>query len=212
MQKLTPDKARELLAALASKYEGEEQKVLDRLTKAEREKIGRPIKGVHQLDEFTANGVKYVIHTSLSINRFEQFEKLQVQVGYGVDFRNLFKNLRKSYDYLNGGQPADAAVMVYNIMNGVKNNIDDRDNEVLDLCALFICREDEDLAQYDEKLNKAKKEDWALEGIAMESFFSLAFNLVNGFTPIYKAVSGSISEHLEKVREEIGESPKKSKK
>ena len=200
---VTKELVKSNLAELLKEYMAKEQALLDKLSKEDRTAIGHPIKDVSQLDEFTANGNRYVIRTSLTVNRFEQFEKLQVRVGYGVDFRQMFGNMRKAFDYLNESQPADAAIILYNLMNGIKNNIDGRDNEVLDLCCLFICREDEDVAEYNPELNKLKKEDWAKEGIAMESFFFLAFNLVNGFIPVYQQVSASISEHLENVQNEL---------
>lgn len=203
MEKITKELAAENLAALLKDYMAKEQAILDQLSKEDRTAIGHPIKDVSQLDEFMANGNRYVIRTSLTLTRFEQFEKLQVRVGYGVDFRQMFSQMRKAFDYLNESQPADASVILYNLMNGIKNNIDGRDNEVLDLCCLFICREDENVAEYSPELNKLKKEDWVKEGIAMESFFTLAFNLVNGFIPIYQQVSASISEHLENVQNEV---------
>jgi len=196
------------LAALLAEYLGKEEKYLDSLSKEERIAIGRPIKSVSQLDEFTANGNRYVVRTSLTLSRFEQFEKLQVRVGYGVDFRQMFTNMRKAFDHLNESQPATAAIILHNLMNGIKNNLDGRDNEVLDLCCLFICREGEDVAKYDPEVNKLKKADWAEEGIAMESFFTLAFNLVNGFIPVYNRVSQSISDHLTAAQEAVGKKKK----
>ncbi len=202
--------AQQQLDALLLEYLGKEQKIVDQLTKEERTEIGHPIKNVSQLDEFNANGHKYIIRTSLTVSRFEEFEKVQVRVGYGVDFRGMFQNMRKAYDYLNESQLADAAIVLYNVMNGIKNELDGRENEVLDLCALFICREDEDVAVYDPQMNKRKIEDWKTEGISMESFFTLAFNLVNGFIPVYNQVSESISAHLENVQSELKSGKQKS--
>lgn len=203
----TPEQVKGNLAALLKEYMLKEQVMLDLLTKDQRAEIGHPIKDVSLLDEFQANGTRYVVRTSLTVTRFEQFEKIQVRVGYGVDFRQMFANLRKAFDYLNASQPADASIILHNMMSGVKNNLDGRDNEVLDLCCLFICREDEDVTVYDEQLNKKKKEDWSKEGITMDSFFGFAFNLVNGFMPVYNQVSASISEHLENVQNEMAPKP-----
>ena len=72
------------------------------------------------------------------------------------------------------------------------------------ICTLFISREGEDLTTYDEVLNKEKIQDWKKEGIDAENFFTLAFNSVNGFMPVYNGISQNISQHLEKVQEEIG--------
>ena len=196
------EEIRNELDALLEEYIKKEQVLIDKLTREEREKIGRPLKEVHQLDTFRANGVNYIVRTSLTLARFEEFEKLQVRVGYGVEFKQLFANMRKAFDYLNESQPADAAIMLYNMMDGVKNKIDDRGNEVLDLCCLYICREGEDLRRYDPALNEEKKKDWREEGIMMKSFFSLASSLVNGFTPDLREASANISAAIETARDE----------
>lgn len=200
--------AKEEIQSLVDKFSVEEQKILNQLSKKDRESLGHPIKHIHQLDKFKANGTEYLIRTSLTITRFEEFEKLQIYVGYGVDFRNMFGNLRKAYDYMNNSKIADASVVLYNIMNGIKDQLEERENEVLQLCTLFICTEDEDLTKHDPVLMDKKIQDWKEEGIAMESFFTLAFSLVNGFMPVYQEVSKSISEHLEAAKKEI---PRKNK-
>lgn len=161
-----------------------------------------PIKKINGLEKFTANGQEYIIRTSLTISRFEEFEKLQVSVGYGVEFKQLFQNIRKAYDVLQDRRDIDAGVILHNIMSGVKEKIEERENPVLKLCALYICTPDEDLSVYDEDLTKKKIEDWKAEQIDVNSFFSLAFNLVNEFTPIFKEVSQSISSHMESVQSE----------
>ena len=191
------------LMLLMEEYQAKEQLLLDGLTKEQRIEVGFPIKDIHRLDEFKANGVEYVIRTSLTISRFEEFEALQIEVGYGVAFREMFNNVRKAYDHLNAQKVADASVVLYNIMHGIKNNLEGRENEVLMLCSLFICRKGEDVSTYDEQLCKAKIEDWKKEGINMDSFFTLAFGFVNSFTPVYEQASQSISEHLENVKGEI---------
>lgn len=203
------DKKQELAAALEAlekEYLAKEAALLADVPADLRKEVGRPIKSIAMLDKFTANGHEYVIRTSLPLERFEIFEDTQVEVGYGVDFRSLFGQIRNSYDFLNEGRQADGAVVLYNIMNGIKNQIDKRTNPVLKLCTLFICRIDEDLTKYDEVMAKAKIEDWKKEGIATEDFFSIAFNSVNGFMPVYNQISQDISSHMKNVQAEI--SPK----
>ena len=187
---------------LKAKYEAEEQKLLDLLPAKERKELGFPIKHIHQLDTFQANGKKYIIRDSLTIERFKQFEDLQTEVGYGVDFYEMFNNISKIYTYLNSSKPADAAIIAHNLMTGIKNKLDEREHPVLRLCTLFITLENEDITGYDSALSDAKIEDWKLEGISMDSFFQLAFSLVSGFTPALKAVSQSILEETTKARKE----------
>ena len=191
------------LDALLEEYLLKEQQLLDGVSKQDRIALGHPIKNVSKLDAFMANGKQYVIRTSLTISRFIEFEKLQVKVGFGVDSREMFGNMRKAYGYLNENKLADASVVLYNSMNGIKEHLEERENEVLLLCSLFICLEDEDLSVYDLQKCKKKIEDWKIEGIAMESFFTLAFGFTNSFTPVYNETSQSISDHVEKIKSEL---------
>lgn len=191
------------LDLLRRQFIDKEENLLKDLDLEVRQKLGRPVKGITSVESFMANGRRYFIRTSLTVTRFEKFEQIQIRVGYGVDFRQLFNNLMKIYDDLNNMKPADAAITVHGMMHGIKDKIEERENEVLLLCSLFVCREGEDLTTYDDQLTRDKIEDWKKEGIAMESFFTLAFNLVNGFTPIYKQVSASISQEMTQVKEEI---------
>jgi len=195
---INKDRAKALLEVLDKEYEQKKQAVLDKLPKKEREQFGEPAKNVSELKTFHANGVKYIVRESLSIARFREFEKLQIDVGYGVGMDIMFNNILKAFNYLNVSQPADAAVVLHNTMSGIKDNIDGRQNEVLAICALFICREEEDLTKYDEVLTAAKIKDWEQEGITMESFFSFAFNLVPNFTAILEQVSVNTSIGQEK--------------
>lgn len=163
--------------------------------------------GIHQkdiryVDTFTANGNKYFIRTSLTITRFEEFEKLQVQVGYGLDFKTIFTNLNRAYGSLNDMKPADASVILYNMINGVQQNLEMRENQVLQICSLFICREDEDMTKFDPMFMVSKINDWKAEGITMDNFFTIASNLVTGFIPIFKDGLQSILAKLEAAKSE----------
>lgn len=194
------DEGKAYLAALQKKYLEEEQKYLDGFTKEQRIALGHPIKNISKLDTFQANGVTYIVRTSLTLGRFEEFEKLQIDVGYGASFQEVFKNIRKAYDYLNEGVPMDAGVILYNVMNGIKKNLQDRKNPILQLCALFIVTEDEDLTTFDPVLTNKKLADWKAEGIEAQDFFSFAFNLVQGFTTALDEVSQGISAKTKQAK------------
>tara|TARA_R110000787_G_scaffold97665_4_gene201323 strand:+ start:20077 stop:20691 length:615 start_codon:yes stop_codon:yes gene_type:complete len=180
---------------LFTEFSQKKQELFANVDKTDRP-LAEPIKNIYLLDSFMANGNKYIIRTDMTITRFEAFENLQIEVSFGSDFRTLFDNLSKTYELVNSYKLADAAVMMHNIMNGVAETINEREPQILKLCALFICREGEDLAKYDIQLMKAKIEDWRVEGIAMENFFALAFNLVHGFTPVYNQILANISNQV----------------
>jgi len=185
------------------KFLAQEEKLLDGLTVEQRTELGHPIKSIITLDRFTANGNDYVIRQSLAIERFEIFENLQADVGFGVAFKEVFANILDAYNCCNEARIADAAVKLHNTMNGIKSKLEGRVNPVLLLCTLFICNEDEDATTYDSDLAKKKIDDWRIEGIAMESFFTLAFNLVHGFIPVLETTSGDISATIKAVTKNL---------
>ena len=192
--------AQKELDKLLKEFELREQKILNDLTKEQRKAIGHPIKSIRHLDTFKANGKKYIIRPSLTIARFEEFEKIEVNVTFGTSFQTLFGNLRKAWDYLNSNEPANASVTLYNTMIGIKDKLEERENPMLMLCALFICTEEEDVSKYDPAICRAKIADWRDEGIAMKDFFGLAFNLVNDFMPTYEKVSKGILSRQKKTQ------------
>lgn len=188
------------LDKLLEEYLEKSQKILDDLNPTERAELGNPIKGISQLDRFKANGHNYVVRSRLGLARFEVFDESHPEITFGLGFEQLYNNLNACFDLLNKAKPADAAVRIHNMMNGIATNLEKRENPVLKICTLFICREDEDLTTYDEALAKQKIEDWRIEGIDSEHFFSLAFNSVRNFMPIYRQVSQNISEGVKQVR------------
>jgi len=171
------------LNKLKSEFQKRENELLKDADVETREKYGAPIKELGQVKSFIANGKKFKVHESLTLGRFEEFERLQIYVAYGMTYQNLFGNLNDAWNALNETKPADAAAILYNIMNGTKNQIEKRENEILMICTLFICYEGEDLTTYDEVLALDKIDDWKKEGIDYTSFFDLAFGLVSSFIP-----------------------------
>lgn len=142
-------------------------------------------------NSFTANGHKYLVHGTLSLGRYKEYEKLQAQISWGVDFEKQYKDLRRAWELLNQMKPAEAAVWINNMMSGVARVIENREHPALLLCTLFICREGEDLTTWDETTANEKIADWKAEGFEMESFFSYAFSLVKGWRETLQDISAS---------------------
>lgn len=151
-------------------------------------------------NSFEANGRKYLIHDSLTIERFEKFEQLQAQVSWGIEFQEIFDNLDKLIKHLDKVEFVKASVLATNMLHGVARNVEGRVNPVFLLCSLFLCREGEDLATWNTTDALEKVADWRAEGIAVEDFFALAYSSVKGFTDAYKAVLADTSPE-ETVRE-----------
>lgn len=136
--------------------------------------------------EFEANGNKYFVNTKLSIARYEEYEKLQPRLAYDVDFENMFKLHKQLYQLLNDRKFADAAVISYNLMSGIKDLLDKkREHPALMMCALAILREKEDPGSYDEQTQIEKIEDWRKEGFETEGFFLFAASIMKGLPKAY---------------------------
>ena len=135
---------------------------------------------------FMANGKKYVISNSISVERFKEYEKLEPRLTYGVGFEELFRNVKKAYEAVNQQKFADSAVILHNIMAGIKEVEDSkRIHPALTMCALVINLEGEESAKYSKEMVANKIEDWTAEGLDMIDFFILALKSIKGFRLTY---------------------------
>lgn len=135
---------------------------------------------------FIANGKKYFITDKISIARWKEYEKLMPRITYGVGFEEMFKSHSKLYALLNQQKFADSAVIVHNLMNGIKEiNDETRVHPSLLMCALLINREGEDAGAYSKEIQLEKIDDWQKEGMDILSFFAFALQSINGLKKTY---------------------------
>lgn len=160
------------------------------------QKKHEPKKITPETTEFEANGKKYYVAKSVSIARYEEYEKIQPLLTFGVDFKSIFKNIRKAWDYLNDPKGRnDAAVVLHNLMSAITEiEKEDRAEPGLLICALFINREGEDVAVYDKQIALDKINDWRKEGYDIDSFFLLALNSIAGFRQTYVEYINQLSQ------------------
>lgn len=139
---------------------------------------------------FYANGIKYNIESSLSIERFCEYQLLEKEAGFNMSFKSLFDNLLELHGLMNSVKFVEAAVLLDNMMRGVAK-LEEREPVMLRLCTLFINTDDEDRTIINNDLMVKKIEDWKKE-YDVRDFFTLALNTVDGFLGIYENVSQSI--------------------
>lgn len=161
-------------------------------------------KGLRELpvntERFVANGKEYRVHKSVSFDRWEAYEILQVEIGLARSYQQLMDGLRDAYDLTNqvaSGKPvfADLAVLLRDLIIGTTLVGEKQTPAVLKMAALFICREDEDVRFIDEALIESKVEDWRIEGISMTYFFQFALHSIPGFFAAYRLISqGTLSK------------------
>ena len=150
---------------------------------------------------FEANGVKYVWNGRLSLERWQEFEKLQPRLGFGKDFEAILKNINLSIDMANKGKGIEAWNIIINIKKGISDKLENRLDTALHIAALFINREDEDTTKVDSALFTQKIKDWTEEGYDAMDFFSLAANLVTGFVEALQQTSlTTLKTEVEKLK------------
>ena len=138
---------------------------------------------------FEANGMKYTWNGRLSLDRWQEFERLQPRLGFGKSFEDILKNLKLAVDMGNKGKGIEAWNVIFNIISGVSDKLENRLDTALHIAALFINRIDEDVTKVDISLFNEKIKDWTEEGFDAMDFFSLAANLVTGFVEALQATS-----------------------
>lgn len=139
---------------------------------------------------FIANGVKYNIESSLSIERFCEYQLLEKEAGFSVSFKSLFDNLLELHELMNNVKFVQAAVLLDNMMRGVAK-LEEREPVLLRICALFINTDDEDRATINDDIIVKKIEDWKQE-YDVRDFFTLALNTMDGFLEIYANATRTI--------------------
>jgi hypothetical protein len=161
--------------------------------KVSGKELKNPVKKLLTIDpatrDFTANGRKYIVENAISFQRWNEYQKLQVELGYSITFKELFEKLGEAYELLNSQKFADSAVCIRGIMKGI-SDIDAKETpSALKLCALFINEENEDRRYINEDMINRKVDDWEKEGIDMNSFFQLALHILPGFLSTLKSIS-----------------------
>ena len=144
--------------------------------------------------EFEAKGVRYFVKTTLSVERYRIFEKLQVEFGFGRTFEDMFRQLDNSVNLANKGKGLEAWNIVFNLKEGVGKELEKQAHPAMNICSLFIVEENEDLTTWDEQKAAMKIKNWNDEGYDVNSFFQLAANLVTGYIGILEGIFQNTSE------------------
>lgn len=157
--------------------------------------------------EFEAMGVKYYVKSSLTVERFRIFEKLQVEFGFGRTFKEVYDMIDKSVGLANKGKGIEAWNILFNLREGVGKSLEKSAHPAMLICTLFLVTEDEDLTKWDEQIASKKVDNWNSEGYDVNSFFRLAANLVTGYIETLDAIFQNTSElaALTEQMEELNE-------
>lgn len=149
--------------------------------------------------EFEANGRRYRVSRSISFDRYEAYEMLQVEIGMARTFEQFTAQVQEAYDLCNAvatGKPvfADLAVLLRDMRIGTTLIGERQTPAILKLCALFINREGEDVRVVDDEVIEDKINDWRVEGLDMRFFFAFALRSIPGFSAALRAASRDTSQ------------------
>lgn len=144
-------------------------------------------------NEFLANGKKYRIDQQISIARYIKYEELELEMGFGRNFAEVFDTCQLALNDINAQKQGDAYVKLYNLIYGIKN-MDRKHPFVLRYCALIINAEGEDKAVINEDMIASKIEDWTKEGLSIEDFFQHVIVSLPAFRDRYKKLMETTSE------------------
>ena len=151
---------------------------------------------------------KYYFHDTLSVERYEIFEDLEMLVAKGRSYADVYRSQKKIHELLNQSKVADAAIENWNSMELVKEKIEKRFHPAMRMVALFANKEDEDMTKYNDLVMEKKMADWKNEGYAMADFFSLAFSLVEDFLESYNEIFQGLLDKPELKRQSKGQGEK----
>ena len=156
--------------------------------------------------KFMANGKEYSVTQKLSIERWRKYEELQMLLGFGRTFDEVFSQLKKLWEAIQAGKHGDEAIICHNLLTGIGDKLEKRHHPALLMCTLFINRKDEDPTKYDETVMNEKIKDWQEEGYDINVFFQIAWNLVPSFIEAFNEDFRNTSKNL--TQKKSGQSKK----
>lgn len=135
----------------------------------------------------------------IGIQRYLEFEKLQIPAGMGLSFAEI-AGVLKELELLLGSDKAFAEIRTEAILkaNSLRRGIVDlsktRFSKALYLATIFIYRDGDDLSKWDMETATEYLEDWKEAGISETDFFYLSLRMVNGFSKIYGSIKQEIAQ------------------
>lgn len=128
-------------------------------------------------NSFLAQGRRFIVYSSLNIERYRILEELQVRARFGQNYAQLHTGFLKVVDLINKGKRFESDNALNNMMQGVVRALNKQHDPVLLMATLFCCEESEDRTIWSEESANEKIELWSKEGYPVEDFFRLSLQL-----------------------------------
>ncbi len=130
---------------------------------------------------FEANGKRYVIHESTTVEGFQVLEELRIRSATGDTAAGLLAQLQEAYKRQNEGKFADASVLLYNAIDAAEKHAERRRHSLLLQLTIFARPEGVDVREWSEETADAWIEDWQTEGIDVADLFRAAGDSLTRF-------------------------------
>jgi len=129
--------------------------------------------------KFEANGKTYYLQTTLSMGRYQHFKRMEVEMGFNLNFRTIADKLIGAYNAANDSRFADTVVALKQTLDGITLFNENRYGIAQYVSTLFINTLEEDKSKWDKALAESKLKDW--ENIDSGFFLSFALAQVRSF-------------------------------
>lgn len=154
-----------------------------------------------QIDEYW-----YFIKDTLPVDRYIRYVQMVPEITYGFTFEYLNKTFNDIHAAATSGNDLIAglrtcAELSYNASASLITFAERPIPRILLFCTLFIVREDEEFATWDEAFAELKIQDWIKSGIDMADFFLLAANFIPHFKEKYKLLAEEEEEKSRQMKE-----------
>ena len=151
-----------------------------------------------KVSEFKTKDHSYTVHLeSISADRFGTMQQKEISCLNYHSINNPIEYQKSLVEALNKQNFALLGKLLYDKQYHYSLNKSNSDY-ILEFCAVFIYREDEDMAVYDERIAKEKIKDWKDNNIDVMPFFTLS---VMASQTLSTAYNNFIQATLEKAKD-----------
>lgn len=135
----------------------------------------------------------FYVEDSISLDRFQWFERFRLELGFGVSFMDLVKMIQSNIDLMERMAQGEKvftqmATLNYNALNQI-NDVATKEPFAYWLCALFINTKHEDRRWFKEEVMREKIRIWKAAGYDSGFFLKTGLALVVGFSKIYTEIT-----------------------
>lgn len=129
-------------------------------------------------NSFEAGGKRYIVHSTLNIERYRVLEELQVRSRFGKSFADLHRGFEKVVELINKGKRFEADIALNNMMQGTARALNKQHDPLILICTLFCCEEGQPRTGWDEEAANETIKLWSEEGYPVEDFLFLGLHFV----------------------------------